>query len=148
MIKEFEIQLKKTKAISFEDFQQLEDTTFHLDGEKVILNLKYKYYFSGREKKIGDIVLTAVLSTFVKNDQGNEEIFMETITLHPDEIENFELYKIQPTVNETLFPLLVYKKKKPQEEDEINLMLNKVINRGFSSLTKEEIELLKNKTQN
>jgi hypothetical protein len=76
----FKEQLKEVKPIS----------------EDILVNLKGKYY-SGREYKIGDKVLYGLL---MKNNED-----MEVITLHEDEISNYEIVQDQ-CIKDNIIPVI------------------------------------------
>ncbi len=149
MIKEFELQLENATPITLEEYNQLEETTFYLDREKVIPNIRYKYYSSGRRKRVGDIVLIAILAIFTKDKQAREGMALETIMLHPEEIDDYELCEIQPTVNKTFYPIVVLKSSRPKKIiAKIGSLISKLINNGFNSLTEEEKKTLKKNSEN
>jgi hypothetical protein len=55
--------------------------------EESLTTFKNKHYHSGREIKVGDLVLFALVQ---EKDSGNE-ITMTLIALHEDEIDNYHV---------------------------------------------------------
>lgn len=146
MIKEFQIQLKNAIPLTHEEYLQLEDTSFHIEDNPVFINLRYKYFFSRREKQVGDIVLLAVLATPFIDENEREDIELKVISIHPEELDNYELFRIQPTLNDTLLPVVVFKNKMIPVE--VTDLLNKIVETGYRSLSQEEVNLLKKLTDN
>ena len=146
MKEKFSEQLATTKPLTLEQYEMLDEDNFYIDDEQTFVNPRHKYYFSGRQKRVGDIVLIAVLTRPITNQFGFKDYSLQTITLHPDEIEDYEFSAIQPTINETFYPVITYIDKKiSQTADSI---LDKIIKSGMKSLTEDELNVLKSTNQN
>lgn len=68
--------------------------------EETLRKLSRKTYTSGKEIKVGDIILFAYRLSDPYITEGQTNINLEMITISPDEIDNYQ-YK-QETINEII----------------------------------------------